>query len=452
MRRLLAFVLSLCLASQVAAAPVITSVSGDASTDGTLHVSGNGLPAKANSKMFFFADAQGGTLAGNSAVSRTTTLSTSNATVISDSNRRWGSYAFRSNWNYTSSQRAFVLRPSSLSLTYGSRFFISWWEKSDINYTTSDSDTVNGVVHIPGTTQNWKDGYRMWANTEGSQNTNHYVLSVSYNQTANNIRFNQEFPTRSDTLGSAYGFAGSAWRRITVLIEYNSSNSASDGEWHIYKGPTLLESNTSWQFIDATSTGIPTRVNFQAVIANKNVPSGTNKWKSDLALDDSWGRYEICNSATYTSATQCELVPYTSASATSATLYVRNVPSGNKWLFAFDNDNVLSGAYSLSGLSSDPPPTVNAITPTGGPDFTQVTATGANFVATPSVKVCGVDATGETFDSSTQIRFTVPAGTAGQACGVEVINPDGQSVTFNSFAYDPAITTTAGGVLPWIVR
>ena len=88
-------------------------------------------------------------------------------------------------------------------------------------------------------------------------------------------------------------------------------------------------------------------------------------------------------------------------------------------------------------------PTITSFTPTSGPTAggTVITIAGTNFATGATVRIGGVAATGVTLVSSTQLRATSPAGTAG-AKSVQVTNSNGQSATAAAqFTY----TAPAGG-------
>jgi hypothetical protein len=95
-----------------------------------------------------------------------------------------------------------------------------------------------------------------------------------------------------------------------------------------------------------------------------------------------------------------------------------------------------------------PPPTLTSISPDEGTEDggTVVTATGTDFVTGCTVTVGGASATGVTFNSSTDVDFTTPAGTVG-ARDVVITNPDAQSDTLTGgFTYlsdDPVATITS---------
>lgn len=432
------------------AVPIITATSGASIvTNQTLNVSGTGLPAKSRTKLFLYADGQSGSIAAHSGLSFVTGLVNENMTNVSDSNTRWGAGVFRSNVNYTSTQRAATLRPTStLPVTYGTRILISWWEKSNITY-------------LP---QNWKGGVRWWVGSAGSPNyPSHYIFSLAGGSSSTgDIRKNIEFPTSSTGLGGGYGFPNSTWRRITVLYEMNSSIGSTDGKMYIYKNNTLVRTDTNLRFNESSSSPSGRTVGafanmpyFQHVIANANWAAGSFWWLSDMVLDDSWGRYEIGNASTYAACTQLELQPYTSASATNATLTIRTgTITGSKWLYACDNDNNCNAVgfpLSAGGLAA---PSINNISPQNGPSTggTTVTLNGADLVSTPQITVGGLDATGETYISPTQMTFVTPAGVAGSSAQIVLINPDSQSDSFTGFNYDPEEATIdpVAEAFPWI--
>lgn len=89
-------------------------------------------------------------------------------------------------------------------------------------------------------------------------------------------------------------------------------------------------------------------------------------------------------------------------------------------------------------------PTADGITPNTGPEAggTTVTATGSGFIdGETTVTVGGVDATGVTVTSDTELTFVTPAGTG---TADVVITTTGGSVTLtDAFTYTPAVTVTA---------
>jgi hypothetical protein len=90
------------------------------------------------------------------------------------------------------------------------------------------------------------------------------------------------------------------------------------------------------------------------------------------------------------------------------------------------------------------------MSPTSGPTAggTVITITGTNFAAGATVTVGGVAGTGVTVVSSTQIRATTPAGTAG-AKTVQVTNPGGQSASLaNGFTYTSSTTLSITSITP----
>ena len=86
----------------------------------------------------------------------------------------------------------------------------------------------------------------------------------------------------------------------------------------------------------------------------------------------------------------------------------------------------LTNGYTYT--TSNPAPTVSAITPNSGTanGGTAVTITGTGFLAGATVKLGGTAATGVTVVSSTSITATTPAHAAG-AVNVVVTNTDAQA-------------------------
>lgn len=416
--------------SDIGATPSLTGTSGTAGTDNSLTIFGSGFGTKSRSKLWLWADAQEGSLAPHSSLSDGTSFAeTQNMTSLNDGNKRWGNGVFRSNWNYTSTQRAATLRPSNPTVTGSTRMFISWWEKSDINYLPT------------GTSENWKSGVRVWWNITGSgERNNHYFASVSVGQTVDQLRFTNEFPTVSSYMGSSYGFTNSTWRRIMAIYEMNSSAGSGDGSIKIYKNNTLVKNITGWSFTDSAHPNYPNQIFFQQVIANANVPSGQNFWLSDLAVEDSWGRVEIGDASTLAACTQLELQPYTSWSDNTITITQRlGTLSGSKWIYICDSDNNCNSSGLMLESVSVASPTITSIDPSNGNPFggTSFTITGTNFVSTPTVTFGGNNATSITNPNSTTITGVTPAGTPLTSVDVVVTNPDLNSDTLtNGFTYN----------------
>ena len=111
-----------------------------------------------------------------------------------------------------------------------------------------------------------------------------------------------------------------------------------------------------------------------------------------------------------------------------------------------------STQVSYTVPSTPPPtsPTITGMSPTSGPTAggTVITITGTNFAAGAAVTVGGVAGTGVTVISSTQIRATTPAGSAGGKT-VQVTNPSGQSASLaNGFTYTSSTALTVTSITP----
>jgi hypothetical protein len=96
-------------------------------------------------------------------------------------------------------------------------------------------------------------------------------------------------------------------------------------------------------------------------------------------------------------------------------------------------------SYTVPGVPT-PSVTLTSISPTSGPTTggTVITLQGSNFAAGATVTVGGAAATSVTLVSTTQLRATTPAGTAG-AQTVVVTNPSAQSASLaGAFTYTAA--------------
>jgi hypothetical protein len=108
----------------------------------------------------------------------------------------------------------------------------------------------------------------------------------------------------------------------------------------------------------------------------------------------------------------------------------------------------LVNGFTYSAATGNPP-TLTAVSPTTGPvaGGTQITLSGSNFVSGATVRVGGTLCTSVQFISTSTIKATTPAGSAG-AQSVQVQNPDGRNFTLPSaFTYtsttSPAPTLTS---------
>ena len=132
-------------------------------------------------------------------------------------------------------------------------------------------------------------------------------------------------------------------------------------------------------------------------------------------------------------------------------LYVQPGSTGNIGANMYFADNASNKPYLDYVAGGPPPPTITSITPSSGPvaGGTSVAIVGTDFVATPSVTINAVAATGETFNNSTSISATTPAVAAG-TYDVVITNPDAQldtlvgGYTYNNPPAISSITPTSG--------
>jgi len=90
----------------------------------------------------------------------------------------------------------------------------------------------------------------------------------------------------------------------------------------------------------------------------------------------------------------------------------------------------LTGGYEYVKPAAKPAPAITSVTPASGLEAggNTIYVKGTDFVSGITATIGGKAANVAVYDDSTQIRVTVPAGTAGKV-DVTVTNPDGQSVT-----------------------
>ena len=135
-----------------------------------------------------------------------------------------------------------------------------------------------------------------------------------------------------------------------------------------------------------------------------------------------------------------KITAYTPAHATGAVSVV---------LANQDEQSVTAADGFTYASFGNPAPTISSVSPASGTIGTTVTITGTNFLASPTVKINGVSATGVTLVNSTSITATAPSNSAG-TYDVTVTNTDGQMATLtNGFTYNAgpvisAITPTTG--------
>lgn len=127
---------------------------------------------------------------------------------------------------------------------------------------------------------------------------------------------------------------------------------------------------------------------------------------------------------------------FTSSSVT-ATLFIPNfVKPGLRSVIVRDlegtNLGVLTGCFEVTR----PAPTVSSVDPSTGPTTggTLVTIDGDDFVLGAKVLFGSQEGTNVAFASATRLQVTAPSHDAGSV-PVTVLNPDGQSRNFNSYAY-----------------
>lgn len=414
-------------------APSITAVSGTASTNSNIVISGSGFGTKVRNKPWIWADAQENANAPHSTLSYNTSWTSTNCIASTDT-PRWGTYTFRSNLT-TSAASPWVFEvvaPVFSGATYGTKYVASFWRRAA--YTAAG---------------NWK-WLRAYKGASGGY-PNCYVGDSDAADTANRLFYVEDIPAVTGTnrkYYSNYTFPSTTWRLEEFIMQLNSSQGAIDGYIDIRFDNQSLGSDSTFQYDSASRPGHINRFYFHDVRASSTSVGG-HAWKTDIYLDDSWNRVVVGNASTYASCTQIEYQPYTAWSDSSVTVNCRlGTLTGSKWVYVIDNNGVASSGYSLASLTTNPAPTVSGVSPSSGTTAggTSITVSGTNFVSTPSISIGGNLVTGVGFTNSTTLTGTTPAHAEG-GYDVVVTNPDGQTGTkVAGFSYNapgaPAPTVT----------
>jgi len=194
-----------------------------------------------------------------------------------------------------------------------------------------------------------------------------------------------------------------------------------------------------------TSTSGAVSFATRADLATGNSPRGAS-----IADIDGDGKPEF--SAPNSGSNTVSVFPNTSTSGTIsfATKLGFNTKSAPRALCVGDIDgdgklDLAAANYSNSTVSIFrqiiPPPLVNSFTPSNGcAGTTPVVITGTNFTGATSVSIGGVNVSGFTVDSPTQITATIGSGTTGT---ISVTTAGGTGTSASSFTINPLPTVSA---------
>jgi len=101
-------------------------------------------------------------------------------------------------------------------------------------------------------------------------------------------------------------------------------------------------------------------------------------------------------------------------------------------------------------ITPSQPPAITSFSPSSGPNGTEVTISGSNFIGVSSVKFGGAPTSTFTVDSITQIRATLSSGASNGE--ISVTTPGGTAFSTDDFTVIPAITSTFNPVEDAYVR
>ncbi len=459
MKRVALFLLVLTLATNAAAVPVVTAISGTSGTGNILTISGSGFGTKTRSKPWVWADFQDGSTNPNSSLSfQTAWNEVQNKQLDTSSNKRWGVGTSQStaNWGIDnlSTNNTTAFRTDLTHLTHGSKLVISLWRKASVDFYPDRFSPGDGLP-----SENFKL-LRGWASGAGTYSN--VWVGIGRNETASQWRFSNErmSPVLNETvsyIGTAYGAPTTTWRLERYFLKYNTSVGSTDGAYSIYINAALAKSDATMRYNSAADPGLGRYFYIQNNYSNTTLPSGEEEWHDSIYVDDSWNIVYLGNAATYAACTQLEVQPYTSWSATTISINQKQgTLSGAKYLYVCDDTLTCNAAgFSLGSVTAAPAPTITLLSPSNGPadGNTTVTLYGTGLVSGAQVTVGGIPAISETVLNSSTMTFVTPAGTSGTNVDVTVFLPDLQAVTLApGWSYDAVlgVVDTRAEILGWI--
>jgi hypothetical protein len=229
--------------------------------------------------------------------------------------------------------------------------------------------------------------------------------------------------------GATVSFGGTAATGVTVV---SGTSISATTPAHAAGAVTIVVTNTDSQ--SGSRANAYTYVNPAPTIASISPNSGPGTGGTAVTITGTGFLTGATVSFGGTAATGVSVVSSTSITATApahAAGAVNVVVANNDGQSA-----TLTNGYTYN--TSNPAPTVTAISPTSGPTGggTAVTITGTGFLAGATVSFNGTAATGVNVVNSTSITATTPAHSAG-AVNVVVTNTDTKNATLtNGFTYN----------------
>ncbi len=355
MKRLLCSLLLLAVAGSAFAAPSVTGVSGTVSNGESITITGTDFGATGPTIQIFddFEKGTAGnslsTSAGSAQVNEWSEVASSDgwSTEYSTTYAHGGTQSAVSDWsgNYPTVGEPHL--SFTRLFTDQTQIYYSWWVycPSDKNWPGEGISNVNWKFHLVSGNP-WPEsdftGVQMDAAGFGAFGNWYDNSPALYDSGYNTVNWNKGRWQRFEFYVVGHTSAG-----IVQVWELNSGTarrsivSAS--------GVATLHSGDSWDMVrlNAYARG---DVNSQTYVDDVYIATGSA----------ARARVEICNNATYTSATNCAIATPTSWGATSIAATVRQGSFGtsdNAYLFVIDSDGAASSGYAVTfGSGGETPP------------------------------------------------------------------------------------------------
>lgn len=163
--------------------------------------------------------------------------------------------------------------------------------------------------------------------------------------------------------GEGGDYQDDVWEHWQVLLQHGSVGGAN-GTIKQYVNRTITSNHSNLVTRTTSAVWDQIRVGHYWSFADEGSGcgdnTGANIYIDNIYIDTTFSRVELCNNATYTSATQCEVVQPTAWSNASITATVRSaaLTSGTAYLFVVDANNAASSGYpvTIGGASDTTPP------------------------------------------------------------------------------------------------
>lgn len=311
-----------------------------------------------------------------------------------------------------------------------------WFRRQKMNFTVTDAS------------QNTK-AWRCWP-SGGAGYPNIYD---AYNVTLLNV----EQISGAAVYGGNINPSTTNWVQEECLLKASSSSGVKDAS--VVRRIDGVQKSSKLTITKSASYPAAMIRNYVAhlVVANKGSWSpgwntSNNVWYDDIYVDTTWQRVMIGDASTFANCRKFGFVIPATWSNTLVTgtmaFHSSDFPNGvTAYLYLFDSSNANSNGYpiTISGsVAGNPTPTITSVNVSTGNYYggTVSTMTGTGFLSGFSMSVGTVPVASATLNSSTQIRFTIPAGQENSSGhDLQVINTDAKfAILPSTISYTAAPT------------